>query len=444
MSNQENKWVQPLDLVSPYRFDIMFKYMFADLMEKGITEDWALEPYRHHLEVWNNLTEVSPAKSGIEDYISSFKEIIQSFKSDGWNENLEPIPVHCSTKAPLNGAHRIAAALLFDKTLLCKEVDDNAARHVGCHCNASFLLSRKQHVATGLSRDHADLATLQYAKLKTNTRILTVFPAAVGHEVELNHIINNECHIIYGKKVNLSVLGAFNFIRYTYDEDKSRGNPWLGNANDGWSGARSKMQHCFPIQSKGIIRSLWFEEKSPQHSTYLKEKIRAIFNIGKHSVHINDTHTETLAMSGYLLNANGINFINQPDGAAPTPKFDSFFERFKLWISKSDLDINDFCIDSSAVLSAYGLRDCRDLDFLYAGSAIDTGMDDVSCHNEELKFYRHSKNEIIFNPQNHFYYKGVKFASLEVVKAMKQFRDEEKDKVDVRLIDNMVKNKETS
>ena len=65
-------------------------------------------------------------------------------------------------------------------------------------------------------------------------------------------------------------------------------------------------------------------------------------------------------------------------------------------------------------------------------------MNDVSCHNEELKYYRHSKEDIIFNPQNHFYYKGVKFASLDVVRAMKKFRNEEKDVVDVELINKLI------
>ena len=138
-------------------------------------------------------------------------------------------------------------------------------------------------------------------------------------------------------------------------------------------------------------------------------------------------------MSGYLLNENSRHFISAAK-PQPTQRFDHFFEKLKLWIKASNLDSEDFCVDSSAVLAAYGLRDCRDLDFLYYGDSIDTGMSDVSCHNEEMKYYQHTKNDIIFNPQNHFYYKGIKFASLEVVRAMKKFRNEKKDQVDIRLI----------
>jgi len=38
-----------------------------------------------------------------------------------------------------------------------------------------------------------------------------------------------------------------------------------------------------------------------------------------------------------------------------------------------------------------------------------------------------TKDEIIYNPPNHFYYRGIKFASLEMVKQMKSKRGEEKD-----------------
>ena len=44
---------------------------------------------------------------------------------------------------------------------------------------------------------------------------------------------------------------------------------------------------------------------------------------------------------------------------------------------------------------------------------------------------------ILHNPNNHMYFFGVKFASLNVVKDMKISRNEEKDKIDVGLINNL-------
>lgn len=421
-----------IDLLTPERFDIVFKYALASLMDKGIYDKWAIAPYEHHLKVWNNLIENDPPKNGIDEYISSFKQIIKSIRNGGYDPNQSPIPIDDLTSAPLNGAHRIAAAMLTNSEVPCYSVERKDQHKVGCFCSSSYLLNRSAHVPGGLSRVHADQAAHTYTKLKNTTRIITVFPSAQAHDSELAALISKECKLIYSTKLNLPPLAAFNFIRYAYDEDKSRGNPWLGNFNDKWSGASSKTRHCF--SQPGPTRLYWFEEESPEQSVRLKEEIRDIFKIGKHSVHINDTYSETLSMSGYLLNENSHHFLStaQPQ---PIQKFDHFFEKFRLWIKTSNLDPEDFCVDSSAVLAAYGLRDCRDLDFLYYGDSVDTGMIDVSCHNEEMKYYQHTKNDIIFNPQNHFYYKGVKFASLNVVRAMKKFRNEEKDKIDVKLMD---------
>jgi len=61
---------------------------------------------------------------------------------------------------------------------------------------------------------------------------------------------------------------------------------------------------------------------------------------------------------------------------------------------------------------------------------------DIECHNLESYHYRVDKNEIIYNPALHFYLHGVKFASLDVVKAMKENRGEEKDVRDCRLIES--------
>jgi hypothetical protein len=134
------------------------------------------------------------------------------------------------------------------------------------------------------------------------------------------------------------------------------------------------------------------------------------------------------------LNQNGIEFLNFANPAS-TEVFDTHFSKYREWLESTGYDKEDFCVDSSAVLSAFGLRDCRDLDFLYHGNFINTGMEDVSCHNEEMKYYQDKKSDIIFNPENHFYYKGLKFASLDVIRRMKVFRNEEKDKKDVSLID---------
>ena len=52
----------------------------------------------------------------------------------------------------------------------------------------------------------------------------------------------------------------------------------------------------------------------------------------------------------------------------------------------------------------------------------------------ESHHYDIDKNDIIYNPKIHFYVHGIKMANIEVIKNMKISRDEQKDRVDVKLI----------
>ena len=98
---------------------------------------------------------------------------------------------------------------------------------------------------------------------------------------------------------------------------------------------------------------------------------------------------------------------------------------------------HDFCVDASAVLSAYGLRDCGDLDFLHLNN-LGYLAPSISCHNKEIRFYTVPKNDVIYDPRLHFYCHGVKFASLGIIREMKKNRDEHKDRIDVKLIEGVI------
>ncbi len=59
-----------------------------------------------------------------------------------------------------------------------------------------------------------------------------------------------------------------------------------------------------------------------------------------------------------------------------------------------------------------------------------------------LPLYGRPKEELILDPRNYFYHKGVKFLKIEFVREMKDKRNEGKDIKDVRLIDfHLEKNK---
>jgi len=420
----------PSELLTPYRFDVMAKYIYGKYRSKGSSSKWHVDLYSEHLKVWNNYVEqgrhTKQEKDSEDKFISCFNDLLDSIKTDGFNEEISRIWINNNGHI-INGGHRLAGCLLYDKKPAC-EVHDSAKGQA--NCSSYYFLNKKDNVAKGLSVDYADSMALQYARLKPNTYIVTLFPSAVGKDEIVRQALLEYGMIVYEKAVDFHNNGPFNFVRTMYQGEK-----WVGTWDDEFKGTNGKVEPCFC--NPGPVKIFLFECKSHELLGEYKDKIRDIYKIGKHSVHINDSHEETLRLAEIVFNKNTIHFTNN-SRLKYFDIFTKYFAQFINWIKQSGVCSDDICVDGSAVLSAYGVRDCRDIDFLYHDDYIDTESKTFSCHNEEGRYYPVTKDEIIYNPSNHFYYRGIKFASLEMVKQMKSKRSEEKDKKDLLLIKKVI------
>ena len=96
-------------------------------------------------------------------------------------------------------------------------------------------------------------------------------------------------------------------------------------------------------------------------------------------------------------------------------------------------------IDSSLVLSCYGLREAKDIDYLYSGDfKFKFNFNEISAHDEDLKYHKVLKKELIYNPKYFFYYNNLKFISLDQLYRMKINRAEEKDLRDCALMQKLI------
>ncbi|NDB56695.1 hypothetical protein EB169_12825, partial [archaeon] len=78
------------------------------------------------------------------------------------------------------------------------------------------------------------------------------------------------------------------------------------------------------------------------------------------------------------------------------------------------------------------------LDYIHQGTSLSIKKNNlISSHETELPYYPSHKDDILYNDFNHFYFNDIKFASLEIVKKLKQKRNEPKDIEDIRLIDSI-------
>lgn len=411
--------MDPALFFSHKRFDLPAKYIYVKHREMGVGSDWARRMYSEHIRAFNGYREPDGSgKEGKMAFIDSFDAIIDSVRAKGFDESMSMVPVTHSGDL-IEGSHRVAACMYYRIPLktLGFSFDTWAYPY-------SFFLER------GLSREHCDAIAYEHCKLKENTYLVLLFPSAVGRDEEVRTILQRYGSILYEKEVRLFNNGPLLLMTQIYKNEN-----WLGDISNNFGGARLKVQECFRTDSP--LRVLLIETDNPQKLKDAKDEIRAVYRISNHSVHINDTHEETVRVSQLLFNENSIHFLNHATPAA-FPRFQRHYGTLRQFCAGKDLDEMELlCLTGSSVMALYGIRDARDIDYFHFRDALpEDPSGGLGSHNKEIRHYTMTRDDIIFNPENHFYFDGFKFASLEVVRAMKEKRDEEKDRVDIELIRN--------
>ena len=100
------------ELITPFRFDLLIKYLYAKSIVKGYKLDFFKEAYKIHIDLWNGFREFdNPNKCTFEDFHQEFHNIISSINENGFDPNISKIPVIDNTYM-VNGAHRVQVILL--------------------------------------------------------------------------------------------------------------------------------------------------------------------------------------------------------------------------------------------------------------------------------------------------------------------------------------------
>ncbi len=412
--------VAATELLNYRRFDLAAKLIYADFYKKNINSDFGQQIYSNHIQVINNFQELDASgKTGIMSFLHDFNNLLDSITENGYAED-SLIPID-REGTPIDGSHRVAACIY-------NNIDIPMAKFPIISYNYSYF----NFLQAKFPLVYADACAYEYAKRKTNTYIATVFPAAEGKNDELIATLSKYGKIVYQKHIFLQKYGPLHLIRQIY-----RNEAWLGDWTNNFVGAQHKAKMCF--QKSGAIRTFLIESDSAESMKQCKDDIRELYGISNDSVHINDTHEETILLAQILFNENSVHFLNNAD----LKYFNNFYkllERYEHRLKKGDIDPDCFAIDGSTIMAVYGIREARDLDYLhFENEDVNFGAPGyIDSHNFEAKVHQSSIDDIVCNPQNHFYYNGIKFASLDVLKEMKTVRGEAKDLNDVNLINQLV------
>jgi len=412
-------WVEQRDahelVLDPSRIDLVAKYVYARARLLRLETKWPLRFYREHIWRMSRFRELGGSKNSFDDYLSTFDTLIDSIGAAGFDSAMSLVPVNTDGSI-VDGAHRVAACAAAGKPVTVVYTK-NAVGHD--YSYGAFVRRR-------LSRKWLDALAFEHCRLNPRTRIVTVFPRACNAGAQVEDILAQYGRIVAEKRVWFRRHGPHNFVRVTY-----AGEPWLGRWGGAYPGAKMSAHSRFPRLA--AVRAIVFDCADANGLREAKEKIRVLLGGGNETIHINDTHPQTLHLAQVLFNANSIHFLNRAFPREPRRLYELLQEYGKL-ADAGSVDSDRLCVDGSAVMAAYGIRDCRDLDVIHHGEHPFPGNADIGSHNGEAKYYSTTLDDVIYNPENHFYHRGFKFASLKVVARMKRRRGEDKDRKDVALI----------
>lgn len=408
--------LNPNSLLTWNRFDLGFKLFYLDANNNN--EKLAIRVYKEDIrsQTLGDFQEYgNQSKDSFEKYIEAFDRILNSIGEKGFDDKKTIVPLSKS-KTIVNGAHRVASAIHQNKSVKVAYLDLPVMT-----CDYKYFYDRN------VSTEILDIVASKMVEYSENTYIAFLWPSGKDKKIETEKKFSN---VIYKKDIKLNKNGAFNLLYELYKH-----MDWVGTNKNGFLGINQKLVECFP--DYGDFSIVIFQSSSIEDVRILKEEIREIHKIGFSSIHITDTKEEAIRISRLILNDNGIHFLNYADPFKFS--FKSELIGFRTLLEDNNLKVEDVIIDGSILLTLYGLRKNLDLDFLISNKYVHVD-ENIETHDSELIYHAKDKQDLIYNPENYFYYEGLKFVSFNQLYEMKLNRNEVKDKVDCELMEALVKN----
>ena len=279
---------------------------------------------------------------------------------------------------------------------------------------------------------------LEYIHHRKNARIAVVFPLAHSKIDEVMENIESVADVIMHKDIVMDYKETINLLHILYE-----GEPWMPI---GGCITKGVLKHLDNRYDKNIPIRFVFMDSNKEEAEFVKDltdmklDVRALFNQGNYPIHINDTYAETVSLARSLLHAESFSVLKIAD-TYKTGNFLSMIKQIKA-VSCPDLWDN-FVIDGGGVLSAYGLRDTSDIDYISPQELPQfSTLDFCDLRKKSDAPYDKSFLELLYNLENYFFMFGLKFVSPRLLLEMKKKRNELKDKQDVLLLNNLLERSE--
>lgn len=433
----EIELINPLKLFSRNRLDLIVKYLFAnEVLERDINScsvDIYKDLYiRHILMRTKGVTSSleSNQKINVDEYCTEFEKLIKNIKQDGYNIQ-NPVEV-TNNNLIANGAHRIAVCALFGQQIAIKKVSCGHAWDFNWFCENGFNLEDKQRILKG------------YIDLKAKNSIIFVVWNPLFKYIENVRAVLNKYFDIVGE-VELDFennhVAFTNSLLEIYD-----GNIAQNNNDESGILAKADLLSANYLSYKVIV--VTNEEKNSNVdigmlSKKCKTEIRELFNhiLPKETfctVHSSDGEEETRYLGSILLSPNNIKHLKMRLTSSVSPVFLEKVRKISNFLNTKGIsDKKEICVIGTGVMNALGVLDCpnSDLDFIidfkyrenFGWGAVKLSQEyDIGVSSKQANGPIHD-NVIIYNDDYHFWYKGIKFANLGIIKDRKSSFARQKD-----------------
>lgn len=458
MSAIETKKVDPLDLLVPERLDIIVKYLYIQALETGGEVDYFTHLYDKHIlertggrktvyEYQDGEPKPVQTKEGVDAYRKDFSGLIQSIKKNGFDRSFF-IPVSKQNGIILDGAHRASCSLYFN---IRPDVlyEDRPGRTWDCRWF-------REH---GFSEDEMHHILNAYIQLKAkNTFACILWGPLREHWDEIQEDLHQKHPVVAAQDYSFDPDAFASVVYDIYSQEFGVVPP-----------EKITRKIALLKDYNTDMRVLFFHIQQPEYfqrdercickqAVELKNAIREQwdYKIPKEqfiSIHITDNAEHTRHIQNIFLSTNNLAHLKGRGAVWYREEFLGWMDEYRALLKELNIPEDACCIVGSGPLEVMGIRPSTDIDFILDSRFRSGRFADVSANlspNVDIVHrgyheYRNTRNPIsddgiIRNPKNHFYFRGLKFANIQIVWDRKNNHRREKDVKDLILMEEFWRN----
>ncbi len=274
-------------LLVPQRFDLFAKLYY--IIHRDIDRKLAERVYIEHIRAFNpdGREPGRDDKISINDFIVSFDNLIDQFKVEDFDDSVSVVPVD-KNGVILDGAHRVAALAYYDKIVSIARYDSVEAK-----CDFDYIYFKNR----GLSWSVCDVIALEMTRWLDNMRVACVWPlSSMSQQEEVVEHLRMKYPVGYVKQIRCNLKSLTRFVKYIY-----RSQDWTRNDS-------SVLDKALRVSGKSPLTLIFLgTDGNLEDLLAEKDAIRCLVKKNKDSLHITDTHDESVDVATITLTRDGLN-----------------------------------------------------------------------------------------------------------------------------------------